>query len=79
MKLKRKTNFTGYIPINNKKIMSVTYQKERKKKIEKKKKLRFLSVNSTFLMYKYAIPGLGQDCLRLKAKILKKSFYLNII
>lgn len=38
MKLKRKTNFTGYIPINNKKIMSVTYQKERKKKNLRRKK-----------------------------------------
>lgn len=37
MKLKRKTNFTGYIPINNKKRMSVTYQKERKKKLRRKK------------------------------------------
>ena len=37
MKLKRKTNFTGYPPINNnKKRMSVTYQSE-EKKIEKKK------------------------------------------
>lgn len=80
MKLKRKTNFTGYIPINNKKKECLLpIRKKEKKKFEKKKKLRFLSVNSTFLMYKYAIPGLGQDCLRLKAKILKKSFYLNII
>ena len=38
MKLKRKTNFTGYLPINNKK-KNVCYLSERGKKVEKKKKL----------------------------------------
>ena len=36
MKLKRKTNFTGYLPINNKKRMSVIYQKGGKKLRRKK-------------------------------------------